>query len=136
MRAPRLLLLILGIIEVAWIADTLAPSYVKTTIYNPKLLPIWLIVGLALVLVILFPVLLRSDMNKLSLWGYALFSAGAIVNVGMRALLGPVPDFIPLPWHPAAQCNIADLAIFSGIFILFFSVLFLEDYSTPQTESS
>jgi len=127
MRAARLFILITAIIEVAWIVDIVAPSYVGNAIYNPKLLPEWFIIGAGAAIVVLFPVLLRSDVHRLTLLGYALFSAGAIANVSMRMLLGPVPDFIPFPWHPATQCNLADLALFTGILLTFFSVLFLED---------
>lgn len=127
MRAARLLGLITAITTALWVVDSHAPSYVRTTIYNPKLLPEWFIIGMALLLIVIFPALLKFDMHKLTILGYAFFSAGACANLGMRTFLGPVPDFIPVPGHPGTQFNLADISLLIGISIALFAVLFLPE---------
>lgn len=59
-------------------------------------------------------------------WLLGLTAGGALVNALDRKLMGPVADYIAVPWSEGMYCNIADVAIVLGLvlFLLFWALRF------------
>ena len=72
-----------------------------------------LLIGMTTVLVCLLLVL--AIRSKLAIWASGLLMGGSIANLTDLSLHGMVWDMIPYPWDTDHLCNVADVAIASGM---------------------
>jgi signal peptidase II len=80
---------------------------------------------LLVLLVLLFRILTKTNLNLLLLIGFALVIGGGIGNLIDRIVHGSVTDFfqIRLGFFRTGIFNIADVAVTTGVFILLFLIV-------------
>jgi signal peptidase II len=99
--------------------------------------PIIVIFGLAIAGILVYAFSKISRQNGLARWGVALLLGGILGNLIDRVFLGYITDFVRI--DPLPVFNMADIAVYTGVILLAFSVLFdgkrKESDTTPATDS-